>query len=182
MRKQILLNIAIIELLLFVTKTELFAQFTITGELRSRAEFRNRFKKLRDKGTDPAFFIEQRSRLYVDFKKDKNWLNIALQDVRMWGSMDQVYKTDPTLQNVYEAWARYAFNERYAFKIGRQAMDYDNARFFGNLDWAQQGRVTTHCYSPKKMRIGTANSNLLLLSISKLILSLGNFQEQNILG
>ena len=140
MRKQILLNITIIGILLFVTKAELFAQFTLTGELRPRTEFRNGFKKLREKSADPAFFIEQRSRLYVDFKKDKIWLNIALQDIRMWGSTDQIYKSDPTLQNVYEAWARYAFNERYAFKIGRQAMDYDNARFMGNLDWAQQGR------------------------------------------
>ena len=140
MRKQILLNITIIGILLFVTKAELFAQFTLTGELRPRTEFRNGFKKLREKSADPAFFIEQRSRLYVDFKKDKIWLNIALQDIRMWGSTDQIYKSDPTLQNVYEAWARYAFNEKYAFKIGRQAMDYNNARFMGNLDWAQQGR------------------------------------------
>ena len=140
MRKQILLNIVIIGLLLFVTKTELFAKFTIAGELRPRDEFLNGIKKLSDKGTNPAFFIEQRSRLYVDFKKDKIWLNIALQDVRMWGSTDHFYKSDQTLQSVYEAWARYAFNERYAFKIGRQAMDYDNARFLGNLGWAQQSR------------------------------------------
>ncbi|MCK5105430.1 MAG: hypothetical protein KAR17_21550, partial [Cyclobacteriaceae bacterium] len=77
MRKQILLNITIIGILLFVTKAELFAQFTLTGELRPRTEFRNGFKKLREKSADPAFFIEQRSRLYVDFKKDKIWLNIA---------------------------------------------------------------------------------------------------------
>jgi hypothetical protein len=41
---------------------------------------------------------------------------------------------------VYEAWGKYAFNEKYAIKVGRQALNYDNARFFGNLDWAQQGR------------------------------------------
>ena len=140
MKKQIQLNIAIIGLLVLSTSAELFAQLTLTGELRPRTEFRNGFKKLRDAGTDPAFFIEQRSRIYIDFKKDKIWLNIALQDVRIWGTVNQIYKSDPSLQNVYEAWARYAFNERYAFKIGRQAMDYDNARFMGNLDWAQQGR------------------------------------------
>ena len=140
MKNQILLNIGIVGLLLFATNTTLFAQFTLTGELRPRTEFRNGFKKLTEKSTDPAFFIEQRSRLYIDYKKDKIQLNIALQDVRMWGSTNQIYKTDATLQNVYEAWAKYAFNERYAFKVGRQSMDYDNARFMGNLDWAQQGR------------------------------------------
>lgn len=127
-------------LMVFLITSDLFAQFTLTGELRPRTEFRNGFKRLRDKGTDPAFFIEQRSRLYVDFKKDKIWLYIALQDIRMWGSTDQIYKEDPTLQNVYEAFAQYAFSERFATKIGRQALDYDNARFLGNLDWAQQGR------------------------------------------
>ncbi|MCK5699925.1 MAG: alginate export family protein, partial [Cyclobacteriaceae bacterium] len=140
MKKLIQLNIAIIGLLVLSTSTELFAQLTLTGELRPRTEFRNGFKKLRDAGTDPAFFIEQRSRLYIDFKKDKIWLNIALQDVRIWGTVNQIYKADPSLQNVYEAWARYSFNEKYAFKVGRQAMNYDNARFMGNLDWAQQGR------------------------------------------
>ncbi len=140
MSKQKLLIISIIGLLLCVTEKEVFAQFTITGELRPRTEFRNGFKKLRDKSADPAFFIEQRSRLYINYKKDKIELNIALQDVRMWGSLDQIYKTDPTLQNVYEAWAKYSFNDKFAFKLGRMAMDYNNARFMGNLDWAQQGR------------------------------------------
>jgi hypothetical protein len=60
--------------------------------------------------------------------------------VRIWGSTDQIYKSDPSLQNVYEAWAKYAFSDVYSVKIGRQAMDYDNARFMGDLDWAQQGR------------------------------------------
>lgn len=140
MRKRILTNVLAIGIVVLLTQTDVLAQFTMTGELRPRTEFRNGFKKLRESSADPAFFIEQRSRLYMDFKKDKIWLNIALQDVRMWGSTNQIYKTDPTLQNVYEAWARYAFNDKYAFKIGRQALDYNNARFLGNLDWAQQGR------------------------------------------
>ncbi len=140
MKKQILINIVIVGLLLFVANTNLLAQFTITGEIRPRTEYRNGFKKLRDQSAEPAFFIEQRSRLYINYKKDKIQLNIALQDVRMWGSTDQIYKTDPTLQNVYEAWAKYSFNDKYSFKLGRMAMDYNNARFMGNLDWAQQGR------------------------------------------
>ncbi len=140
MKKRTFFNVMGIGLMIMLTQSEVLAQFTLIGELRPRAEFRNGFKKLREKSTDPAFFIEQRSRLYIDFKKDKIWLNIALQDIRIWGSTDQIYKSDPTLQNVYEAWARYAFDEQYAFKVGRQAMNYDNARFLGNLDWAQQGR------------------------------------------
>ena len=140
MKKTKQIKLALIISLIFIADIELFAQFSITAELRPRTEFRNGFKRLREKRTDPAFFIEQRTRLYLDFQKDRIWLNIALQDIRMWGSTDQVYKSDPTLQNIYEAWARYAIDEKHALKIGRQAMDYDNARFLGNLDWAQQGR------------------------------------------
>ncbi len=140
MKRNIQFRFALIGLLILFFNSDLYAQFTVTGELRPRSEFRNGFKRLRDNGTDPAFFIEQRSRLYFDYKRDKISLNFTLQDIRMWGATDQTYKEDPSLFNVYEAWARYAFNEQYAFKIGRQTMDYDNARFMGNLDWAQQGR------------------------------------------
>lgn len=140
MKKHVRLYITLLGITMLLASCDLFAQFTITGELRPRAEFRNGFKKLREKDTDPAFFIEQRSRLYLDFKKDKISLNMTLQDVRMWGNTDQIYKSDPSLFNMYEAWGRYAFDDTYAFKVGRQALNYDNARFLGNLDWAQQGR------------------------------------------
>ena len=135
-----LIEIPIIILLILLAADDLLAQFTLTGELRPRTEFRNGFKRLREKGTDPAFFIEQRSRLYFDFKREKIQVHMALQDIRMWGATDQIYKEDPSLFNVYEAYAAYAFSEKYGLKVGRQAMDYDNARFMGNLDWAQQGR------------------------------------------
>ncbi|MDZ7607634.1 MAG: alginate export family protein [Cyclobacteriaceae bacterium] len=116
------------------------AQFTLTGEVRPRAEMRNGFKSPHPEGSDPALFIEQRTRLYMNYSLDKIQLNISLQDVRMWGSTSQIYKSDPTLTNLYEAWARYKFNDTFAFTVGRQALDYDNARFMGDLDWAQQGR------------------------------------------
>jgi hypothetical protein len=101
---------------------------------------RNGFKSLKQKDTDPAFFTEQRTRLYFDYRREKIQLHIAAQDVRIWGNTDQIYKTDPALTNLYEAWGRYDINEKFGFKIGRQSWDYDNARIMGNLDWAQQGR------------------------------------------
>ena len=116
------------------------AQLTIKAELRPRAEFRNGFKTLKEDGDKPAFFIEQRSRLYFNFKKERFELHLALQDIRIWGGTDQIYKSDPALTNIYEGYIRYHFNDKYSLKFGRQALDYNNARFFGNLDWAQQGR------------------------------------------
>ncbi len=150
MKKTIRLTVTLLASFVLLENAELYAQFTITGELRPRTEFRNGFKRLKSEGMDPAFFIEQRSRLYFDYQLDKISLSIALQDIRMWGSTDQIYKSDPTLQNVYEAWAKYDFNDVYAVKVGRQALVYDNERFMGGLDWAQQGRSHDALFFSKK--------------------------------
>lgn len=120
--------------------TSASAQFSIIGEVRPRAEFRNGFKKLTTETTDAAFFVEQRSRVYFDYQAEKLKFRLTLQDIRIWGGVNQIYKTENSMSNVYEAWGEYAFSPRISLRVGRQALDYDNARFLGNLDWAQQGR------------------------------------------
>jgi hypothetical protein len=126
---------------LLVTSSQAIAQFTLTGELRPRAEFRNGFKRPQSETDDPAFFIEQRSRLYFDYKSPRIALAISLQDVRVWGNTAQIYKADPSLHNLREAWGEYSFSGTSSIKVGRQALSYDNERFLGALEWAQQGRV-----------------------------------------
>lgn len=116
------------------------AQFTLSAEVRPRAEYRDGFKTLLPKGTDAAFFIEQRTRLNATFVSEKFDTYISLQDVRTWGAVTQVYKSDPSLQNIYQAWARYKFNVKHSVTVGRMELDYDNVRILGNLDWASQGR------------------------------------------
>lgn len=119
----------------------LLAQLTVGTQIRPRAEFRNGFKTLTQENRDPAFFIEQRSRLFASYNTDAFQVKINFQDVRIWGSTNQIYKTDlNTLTNIYEAWGLYRFNSNWSFKIGRMDLNYDNARFLGNLDWAAQGR------------------------------------------
>ncbi|GAB3532053.1 alginate export family protein [Pontibacter brevis] len=117
-----------------------FAQFTLSAEVRPRAEFRDGFKTVLTEEETPALFIEQRSRLNANYQADKLRLRLSLQDVRVWGNTSQIYKSDPSLFNVYEAYGEYQFAPRLAVRVGRQELDYDNARFLGNLDWAQQGR------------------------------------------
>lgn len=116
------------------------AQFNLGAEIRPRAEFRNGFKAPHNNNVDPAFFIEQRSRVYFGYNTEEVILKLSLQDVRIWGSVDQIYKSDPNLQNVYEAWGQFNFNDKIGIKAGRMELDYDNARFLGNLGWAAQGR------------------------------------------
>ncbi len=116
------------------------AQFTLSAEVRPRAEFRNGFKSPIENGMEPAFFVEQRTRLYADYLSEKFDMVVSLQDIRIWGASAQVYKSDPALSNLYEAYGTYKITSKHSFSAGRMALDYDNARIFGNLDWAQQGR------------------------------------------
>ena len=118
----------------------LSAQVTISGEIRPRTEFRHGFKTLYEKNTDPAFFTEQRTRLIADYKSDKFFAVLSLQDVRIWGAVSQVYKSDPSMTAVNQAFAGYHFTKNLTLEAGRMELDYDNARMFGNLGWAQQSR------------------------------------------
>lgn len=117
-----------------------YGQFTLSGQIRPRAEYRNGFKTLNTEANDPAFFVEQRSRINFGYQNEKLGFRLSLQDVRIWGNAAQVYKQDPALTNIYEAYGEYYFSPNAAIRVGRQALNYDNARFLGNLDWAQQGR------------------------------------------
>lgn len=128
---------AIIILLSF---NSLYAEFKLEAQIRPRSEFRNGFKNIIPEGEEATFFTEQRSRIIADYKTEKVNVHISLQDIRMWGATSQIYKSDPSLNNLYEAWASYNFTSNFSFRIGRQALDYDDARFLGNLDWAAQGR------------------------------------------
>lgn len=128
-------------LFICVISHNVLAQFTVGTQLRPRAEFRNGFKTLNGDDRSPAFFIEQRARLFADYNDEKFQVRINFQDVRIWGSTNQIFKTDPNaLTNVFEAWGLYRFSDLWSIKIGRMAWDYDNARFLGDLRWAAQSR------------------------------------------
>ena len=116
------------------------AQLVVSAEIRPRAELRDGFRTVSTPAEKPAFFVEQRSRLNVAYGREKLRLQLSMQDIRIWGSTSQIYKTDPNLFNVFEAYGEYQLTRRLAVRAGRQALDYDNARFLGALDWAQQGR------------------------------------------
>lgn len=115
------------------------AQFTLTGEVNARSEFRNGFKKPIEESLDPAFFTEQRTRLYANYKTTEYEIRIALQDVRMWGADGIVDKTYGGSFGIAEAWARYYMSNKLSVKFGRQIISYDNQRMFGGLEWAMQG-------------------------------------------
>lgn len=115
------------------------AQFTLSGEIRPRTEFRNGFKTLVSPNTDIALFTQQRSRLNFQYKAEQFSTGLVLQDIRTWGSTSQLNTTD-AFSSVHEAWGTIHFSKGVALKMGRQELIYDNHRIFGSVAWAQQAR------------------------------------------
>ncbi len=120
-------------------KQNINAQFSFNAQMLQRAEFRNGYGKTIEKNTDPAAFISQRLRIEGKYDMDYLTFYLSMQDVRTWGSEGQLKRTD-NLFSLYEGWAQVKINDAFSFKVGRQELNYDNARFLGNVDWALQGR------------------------------------------
>lgn len=125
---------------LLCTVFQSYGQFKLSAEIRPRTEFRNGFKTPTSDGFEPAFFVEQRSRIYFDYTQPKYKLKLALQDVRYWGEVPQIFKADVGNSFLSEAWGELMLTEKVSLKAGRQIISYDNQRFLGGLEWAQQGR------------------------------------------
>jgi hypothetical protein len=126
------------------------AQFTLSGQLRTRTELRDGQGTLSPKAADPAFFTSQRSRLNLGYSGHRFKVFTALQDVRVWGqeasSINRVTTDAFDGLMLHEAWGEImlldtsATLENLSLKIGRQELVYDDSRLLGNLDWLQQGR------------------------------------------
>jgi len=134
--KTVAFTIALICILFVNTK----AQFDINGQLVQRAEYRHGFGKLIPAGAEPAGFISQRARLQATYKLKGLRFYTSVQDIRTWGNTAQTKISDGFL-SLHEGWAEIAIDSAWAFKAGRQELNYDNARFLGNLDWAMQARA-----------------------------------------
>ncbi|MDN5210596.1 alginate export family protein [Fulvivirgaceae bacterium BMA12] len=117
-----------------------YAQFTLSGEIRPRAEYRHGFRALAEEDQRTAFFIDQRSRLNLDYKSEKFIVKITLQDVRTWGSQSQLVTDDGELTTLHEAWGQVMLSDRFSLKMGRQEIILDDHRIFGNVGWLQQAR------------------------------------------
>lgn len=115
------------------------AQLIINGELRPRAEYRHGYKSPSTEKMNAAAFVSQRTRLNLNFTNEKMKFKLSLQDVRVWGDVSQQNLSDNSF-SVHEAWGEYFFTPSLSFKAGRTELIYDDARLFGNVDWAQQGR------------------------------------------
>ncbi len=120
-------------------------EFQTGAEFRPRFEYRNGFGQLRainDSLDNAASFTSQRSRLWFNYSNlgQKIKLGAVLQDVRTWGTTEQLNIGDKNNFSIHQFWGELYFSDKFSFKAGRQEFNYDNARILGDVDWAQQAR------------------------------------------
>jgi hypothetical protein len=127
-------------LCLGVVLTSYAQEFEISTELRPRFEYRHGYKTLSPDDVDAATFISQRTRLNLKYGSEKLNAYIAFQNVRVWGDVATLAASDKNGITLHEAWAQLILNSKLSLKLGRQELNYDDHRIFGNVGWAQQAR------------------------------------------
>jgi hypothetical protein len=126
---------------LITVSGDIFAQqVEISAEIRPRYEYRHGYKTLFPDGEVPANFISQRTRLNGFFSNETFKAYVSLQDVRVWGDVNQLNVNDVNGFSVHEAWGQVRFCDILSLKVGRQEISYDDQRIFGAVGWAQQAR------------------------------------------
>jgi len=127
-------------LVVLLTTTLKAQEFGISGELRPRFEARHGFKTLASPDVDAAVFVSQRARINMNYSAEKFKVYFSLQNVRVWGDVSTLSKSDKYGIAFHEAWGEYFFNPNISIKLGRQEIVYDDQRMFGSVGWAQQAR------------------------------------------
>jgi hypothetical protein len=130
-----------------------YAQMSLIGQVRTRSEWRDGAGTLNPRDTSSAFFTSQRTRLTFGYKWDRLSLSASIQDVRVWGQdASSINNAEGNRLMLHEGWAELTLLnakdstiktrlfENLSLKIGRQALNYDDGRLLGELDWAQQAR------------------------------------------
>ncbi|UCH14406.1 MAG: alginate export family protein [Bacteroidales bacterium] len=113
------------------------AQLSLSGNLRNRGEFRYGQGVLPDSSKKPAFFVNQRTRLMLDYNNPKYLLKITIQDSRVWGDTEP--KRDNGSLDLFEAWIKYYFTKKLSVKLGRQRLIYDDQRLLSETNWNNKG-------------------------------------------
>ena len=77
-----------------------------------------------------AYFLMQRSRLTLDYRRPNLETKVTAQHSGIWGQKGQGGF------NLYEAWVKLSADNGLFAQLGRQALSYDDERIIGPNDWA----------------------------------------------
>lgn len=119
-------------------KPEKENEFSMSMQIRPRAEYRNGALFPRSKGDETASFINNRARLSMEYKRSDLSMKISAQHVGVWGQDPQIDTNGRFIMN--EAWAKLDFGTGFFAQLGRQTLSYDDERILGGLDWNVAGR------------------------------------------
>src|SRR5882672_11057076 len=85
------------------------AQIVLSGQIRIRPEFKDGQAAPLPKGSSPAFFTSQRTRLNILYSMYRLKFGLTVQDVRVWGQDVSTINRTTTQNNngimLHEAWA-----------------------------------------------------------------------------
>ncbi|MEI6884598.1 MAG: alginate export family protein [Bacteroidota bacterium] len=126
---------------LLLMSTTTFAQFSISGEFRPRAEYRDGYSKLRDSTQTGYFDVLGRTRLIFDYKSEKFTTRFSIQHAYVFGE-NNFFSSDTIRNNtvnIFEAWFKYDFLNNFSIRVGRTALSYDDQRLIGYNNWRPQG-------------------------------------------
>jgi len=129
---------------LLLLSTSSIAQFTVSGEFRPRAEYRDGYTKLRDSTQTGYGDILGRARIIFDYTNDKFTTRFSLQQAFVFGE-NNFYNSDTIKNNtinIFEAWVKYNFLSDFSIRVGRITISYDDQRLIGFNNWRPQG--STH--------------------------------------
>lgn len=113
-------------------------EFTMSMQIRPRAEYRNGAQFPRNEGDKSASFINNRARLSMEYKRSDLSMKISAQHVGVWGQDPQIDTNGRFIMN--EAWAKLNLGSGFFAQLGRQTLSYDDERILGGLDWNVAGR------------------------------------------
>ena len=171
-------NYIILLLCFTFNTTNIFGQqFDITADYRVRYEMRNGYATLKPDTVNPANFITQRARITFDYSTKNIKLRFSPQNVKVWGDIATTSKND-LYNSFHEASGEILFNKYYSFKVGRQELDYDDARVLGNVDWAMQARS----HDALLLKIKPDSNNTIHAGFALNANKETNFQENYIVG
>lgn len=110
---------------------------TLDAQLRTRGEYRNGALQPRDEGGQAAMFLNERTRLTMQYDRGALSLRVMAQHTGVWGQ-------DPLMNrqgrfDVGEAWVGMQFTKNIFGRLGRQPLVYDDERLLGASDWNVAG-------------------------------------------
>ncbi len=116
------------------------AQYSLSGEFRPRTEISHGYATLAAENQNVSTFTSQRTRLNFSYTSEHIRTGLVVQDVRYWGNQRQLVENQDFAMYLHQGWAEILFSPRFSLKAGRQELNYDDLRIFGNVGWTQQGR------------------------------------------